>query len=50
MYTGSMVQGRQSKLNYKSKKRVKLNEARWIIVENTHEALVSKEDFNVIHY
>ena len=48
IYTGDMVQNTQAKVNYKSKKRVKLNEARWIIVENTHEALVSKEDFNMI--
>lgn len=48
IYTGDMVQNTQAKINYKSKKRMKLPESMWIIVENTHEALVSKEDFNMI--
>lgn len=48
IYTGDMVQSKQAKVNYKSKKKIALDPSRWIIVENTHEALVSKEDFNMI--
>ncbi len=49
MYTGSMVQGRQSKLNYKSKKRIVLDRSNWIIVPNTHEPIVSIEEFELVN-
>jgi hypothetical protein len=45
MYIGNMVQGRCKKVSYKSKKKVYLPEADWIIVENTHEPIISKEQF-----
>jgi DNA invertase Pin-like site-specific DNA recombinase len=48
VYTGALVQNVQSKLNYKSKKRIKLDQNMWIIVENTHEAIITKEEFAVI--
>ena len=40
-----MVQNVQTKLSYKSQKKVSLEKEFWIIVENTHEALVDKETF-----
>jgi hypothetical protein len=48
VYTGDLVQNVQSKLNYKSKKKIKLDQSLWIIVENTHEAIVTREEFNII--
>ena len=48
MYTGDMVQNVQTKLSYKSKKKVALEKEFWIIVENTHEPLVSKFVFEAI--
>jgi DNA invertase Pin-like site-specific DNA recombinase len=48
VYIGDLVQNVQSKLNYKSKKKIKLDPREWIIVENTHEAIVTKEEFNII--
>ncbi len=48
MYTGDMVQNVQTKLSYKSQKKVALEKSFWIIVENTHEPLVSKEIFKSI--
>jgi site-specific DNA recombinase len=45
MYCGDMVQSTQTKLSYKSKKKVSLDHSMWIIVENTHEALVDKRVF-----
>lgn len=42
MYTGDMIQNVQAKLNYKSQKRLALSTEYWIIVENTHEALVDR--------
>lgn len=48
MYTGDMVQHTQTKVSYKSQKKVTLDESLWTIVEDTHEPLVSKETFALI--
>ncbi|MDO5569511.1 MAG: recombinase family protein [bacterium] len=48
IYTGDMVQSTQEVVSYKSKKKVEKPKKEWIIVENTHEPLVSKKDFNKI--
>ena len=48
MYTGDMVQNVQTKLSYKSQKKVSLEKEFWIIVENTHEPLVSKVVFETL--
>ena len=49
MYTGDMVQHTQTNINYKSKKRVLLDQNLWVIVEDTHEPLVDKEIFRIIN-
>lgn len=48
MYTGDMIQHIQTKVNYKSKKKIALDKSMWMIVENTHEPLVDKETFEYI--
>ena len=48
MYTGDMVQNVQTKVSYKSEKKITLDKSLWIVVENTHEALVDKDTFNSI--
>lgn len=45
VYIGNMVQGRMKKINYKSKKCVRLPKENWKIVENTHEPIIDKETF-----
>jgi len=48
MYIGNMVQGRTKKVNYKSKKSIKIPKDQWIIVENTHTAIIEKADFEKV--
>ncbi len=48
MYTGVMVQGKQEQVNYKVKKVVMKPEKEWDRVEGTHEAIVSREDFDLV--
>ena len=48
IYTGDMIQHTQSKISYKSKKKITLDEQLWDIVECTHEALVDKDTFYYI--
>lgn len=45
MYIGNMVQGKQRIISYKVHKAIHTPEEEWFIVENTHEAIVSKEIF-----
>ena len=45
VYIGDMIQHIQTKVSYKSKKKITLDERLWDVVENTHEALVDKETF-----
>lgn len=47
-YIGNTVQCKIRKVSYKSKKIVRNDKENWIVVENTHEALVEKEVFNEI--
>ncbi len=49
VYTGDLVQHTQTKVNYKSKKKITLDEKLWIIVENTHEPLVDKDTFEHVN-
>lgn len=48
IYTGIMVQGKEKTLNYKVKKRIKVPKDEWVRVEDTHEAIISREDFELV--
>lgn len=48
IYTGDMVQHTQTKVNYKSKKKVALDQSLWMVVEGTHEPLVDKKTFEYV--
>ena len=45
IYTGTVIQGKRKKVSFKSKKFINLPEEDWIKIENMHEAIISKEDF-----
>ncbi len=45
MYIGDLVQNKRNKINYKIKKVAKNMESDYIIVPNTHEAIIDKELF-----
>lgn len=47
-YIGNMVQGRQVKISYKSKKCLRQDKDNWVVVENTHEPLIDKESFQKV--
>ena len=48
IYTGDMIQNKRSRISYKYRKMINNPEEQWIIVENTHEPLVSKDDFKKV--
>ncbi len=43
MYTGKLVQGKTDTISRKARK---LDKSQWIVVENTHEAIISQELFD----
>lgn len=45
VYIGNMVQGRMKKINYKSKKNIRLPKEQWKVIENTHEPIIDKTTF-----
>lgn len=45
VYIGNMVQGRMKKVNYKSKKNIRLPREQWKIIEDTHEPIIDKTTF-----
>ena len=49
VYTGDLVQHTQTKVSYKSKKKIAVDEKFWIVVKNTHEALVDKDTFEYVN-
>ncbi len=48
IYVGYTVQGKTKKINYKLKKTFKNNPNDYIVVENTHEAIIDKDTFNYV--
>lgn len=47
VYCGDTVQGVSEKASFKSKKTRRLPEEKWVIVENTHEPVVTRETFEL---
>lgn len=48
VYIGSVVQGRERKVSYKSSKVVAVPQEQWIIVPNMHEPIIDKNDFQLV--
>lgn len=48
MYTGDLVQGRRRRLSYKSKQLLALPPEAWIVVPDTHEAIIDRVSFEAV--
>ena len=48
VYLGHMVQGKTRQSFYEGRPAVPVNESEWIRVENTHDALVDRETFDIV--
>ena len=49
LYIGSTVQGKTGRPNYKIKTLTPKPQESWIVVENTHEGIVSEEEFQTVN-
>ena len=47
VYTGTLVQGKTVKLNYKSKKQINVLEEDWIVAYDTHDAIITDSQFAI---
>ena len=48
VYTGKLVQGKTRRLDYRSKKKMNVPMRDWVIVDNTHEAIIPAEQFELV--
>lgn len=48
IYTGVLIQGKETTPSYKVHKRVTKDESEWTVIEDSHEAIISKIDFDSI--
>lgn len=49
VYLGKVVFGRSKTKGFFDKRRVETDESEWIVVDNTHEALVTQELWDTVH-
>ena len=47
-YIGNSVHNKQTNISYKNKKKIRKPKEEWLKVENTHEAIISKEVFEQV--
>lgn len=47
VYIGNTIQNKRKKVNYKINKQIEIPKSQWIKVENTHEPIISKQDFEM---
>lgn len=47
-YTGTLVQGKQATPHFKLKEREDRPSSEWVRVENSHEAIIEKHDFDLV--
>lgn len=48
VYIGNLVQGKNESISYKNQKCRSVPKDQWIIVENTHEAIIDRADFDKV--
>lgn len=48
VYIGHLLQGKTQRVNYKARKNIPVPKEKWVCVKNTHEAIISKDDFNIV--
>ena len=48
MYAGDMVQGKRRRISYKSKALLSVPKSQWIVVLDTHEAIVDRNTFETV--
>ena len=48
VYSGTVAQGKRTTVSHKVKKEIAVPECDWVVVENAHEAIISRMDFDAV--
>lgn len=48
IYTGTLIQGKRSTINYKVKKVVEKDSSEWNVIKNAHEPIIPQEQFDTV--
>ena len=48
VYLGTLAQGKQRKVSYKSKRRKTVAKEHWFVVENAHEAIIERDTWQAV--
>ena len=48
IYTGILIQGKETTPSYKVHKRIAKDKSEWTVIENSHEAIISEIDFDSV--
>lgn len=48
IYTGTLIQGKRTTVNYKVKKVIEKDESEWSVIKDSHEAIISQEQFDTV--
>ena len=48
IYTGVLIQGKETTLSYKVHKRIAKDKSEWTVIEDSHEAIISEIDFDSV--
>lgn len=48
VYIGTLAQGKRTTVSHKVKKEIEVPECDWVVVENAHEAIISRMDFDAV--
>ena len=48
IYTGVLIQGKETTLSYKVHKRIAKDKSEWTVIEDSHEAIISGIDFDSV--
>lgn len=49
VYIGNLVQGKYKSASYRSKRMVPNEQVNWTVIEGAHEAIISDEQFTLVH-
>lgn len=48
VYIGNTIQNKRRKINYKINKQIEIPKEQWLKVENTHQPIISRQDFEMV--
>lgn len=48
IYTGTLIQGKNTTVNYKVKKVIEKDSSEWVVIPDNHEAIISREQFDIV--